>query len=133
MKIIYLNLNIPNIRCDSRDNKKQQCSCISTATHSKIDWLEGWLKRSENNMKDIIGISVDHWRVHLRWGSWNNTRKIRFSVKVDFQLYFFQGQEIFNAKTSSKELLDRGKDPFHLSNIYTSSNSTVGLLLHRQR
>ena len=26
----------------------------------------GWVKRSENNMKDIIGISVDYWHVHLR-------------------------------------------------------------------
>ena len=26
----------------------------------------GWLKRNENNMRDIIGISVAYWRVHLK-------------------------------------------------------------------
>ena len=43
----------------------------------------GWLKGSESNMKDIIGIHIAYQRVHLRWGTWNKTRKTRFSVKVD--------------------------------------------------
>ena len=28
----------------------------------------GWVKGSENNLKDIIGISIAYWRVHLSWG-----------------------------------------------------------------
>ena len=44
----------------------------------------GWLKKSENNMKDIRGISIAYWSVNLRWGTWNKTRKKRFSVKIDF-------------------------------------------------
>ena len=36
----------------------------------------GLVKRSENHMKDIIGISIVYWRVNLRM--------INVSVKVDF-------------------------------------------------
>ena len=28
--------------------------------------FNGWVKKSENSMKKIIGISVAYWRVHLR-------------------------------------------------------------------
>ena len=27
------------------------------------------VKRTENNMKDIIGVSIACWRVRLRWGT----------------------------------------------------------------
>ena len=27
----------------------------------------GWIKRRENNMKDIIGISIAYWRVYIKW------------------------------------------------------------------
>ena len=30
-----------------------------------IQKQNGWVKRRENNMKDIIGISIIFWRVHL--------------------------------------------------------------------
>ena len=66
MKILYLNFNILDTRCDSRNNAKEQCSSISIAIPSKTEWLDGWLKRSGNNMKDIIGISIAYWRVQLR-------------------------------------------------------------------
>ena len=45
------------------DNTKEQCSCISIVVPSKTECL---LKRSENNMNDIIGLSIAYWRVHLR-------------------------------------------------------------------
>ena len=63
MKILYPNLTILNLRCDSRDNIKEQCSCISIVVHLKTGWFE---KKRENNMKDIIRISIAYWRVHLR-------------------------------------------------------------------
>ena len=37
----------------------------------------GWVKRNENNMKDI-GISITCWRVQLRWETKKKTKKIRF-------------------------------------------------------
>ena len=37
-----------------------------------------------NNIKDIIGISIANWCVYIRWGTWNKTKKIGFSVKIDF-------------------------------------------------
>ena len=33
------------------------------ALSSKTEWLD---KKSENNMKDIIGIFIAYWRVYLR-------------------------------------------------------------------
>ena len=53
MKILYPNLNILNLRCDSRFN----------VVDLKTEWFE---KKRENNMKDIIRISIAYWRVHLR-------------------------------------------------------------------
>ena len=38
MKILYLNLNILDIRYDGRDNK-EQCSCILIVVPSKTEWL----------------------------------------------------------------------------------------------
>ena len=40
MKILYPNLNILNLRCDSRDNMKEQCSCISIVVDLKTGWFE---------------------------------------------------------------------------------------------
>ena len=44
-------------------------------------------------MKHIIGIIIAYWRVYLRWGTWNKTRKIRFFAKVDFEQSFFVNPE----------------------------------------
>ena len=55
MKILYPNLNKLDIRCDGRDNIKEQRSCIFIVVPSK---KERWVKRSKNNMKDIVGISI---------------------------------------------------------------------------
>ena len=63
MKILLMNLNLLDISCDGRDNTKEQCSCISLVIPLKQN---GCVKRSENNMKDIIEISIAYWRVHLR-------------------------------------------------------------------
>ena len=53
MKILYPNLNILDIRCDGRDNTKEQCRCISIVVSSKPEWL-GKKDRKQHN--DIIGI-----------------------------------------------------------------------------
>ena len=50
-------------RCDQRDNTKEKCNYISAVVPSKTQWL---IKKSENNMKDIIGISIACWLVALR-------------------------------------------------------------------
>ena len=63
MKASFSNLNIFGMRCDSRNDTKEQCSCISVVVPSKTDWLE---ESSENNIKDIIEISVVYWCVYLR-------------------------------------------------------------------
>ena len=73
--------NIIDIRCDGKDNTKEQCSCISIVVFSKKN---GWIKWRENSMKDIIEISNAYWRVHLGWGTWSKARKTKFSIKVDF-------------------------------------------------
>ena len=39
MKIISLNLNILDKRCDIRDSMKEHCSCISIVVSSKGEWL----------------------------------------------------------------------------------------------
>ena len=55
---------ILDIRCDGRDdNTKEQCSCISSVVPSKQN---AWVKTSENNKKNIIGISIAYCRVHQR-------------------------------------------------------------------
>ena len=54
MKSLYPDLNILNIRCNGKDNTKEQCGCISIVVPSEKN---GWVKRRENNAKDIIGIS----------------------------------------------------------------------------
>ena len=46
MEIIYLNLNILDIKCDGRDNTEDQCSCISFVVPSKTEWL-GKSKRKQ--------------------------------------------------------------------------------------
>ena len=55
MKLLHPNLNILDIRWDGRDNTKEQCRCISFVVSSKTERLG---KKSENNIKDIIGISI---------------------------------------------------------------------------
>ena len=52
-----------HIKRDDRDNTKEQCHCISILIPLRTEWLS---KKSENKMKDIIGISIIYWRVHLR-------------------------------------------------------------------
>ena len=45
------------------DNRKEQCSFISIVIPLQQN---GWLKRSENNMKDIVGTPIAYWRVQVR-------------------------------------------------------------------
>ena len=45
------------------DNRKGQCSFISIVIPLQRN---GWVKRSENNMKDIVGTPIAYWRVQLR-------------------------------------------------------------------
>ena len=47
MKILYLNLNILDVKCDGRDNTEDQCSCISFVVPSKTEWL-GKSKRKQH-------------------------------------------------------------------------------------
>ena len=51
MKIFYPNLSILNIRCEGKDNTKEQCDCISIVLPSKRN---GWVNLHKNNAKDII-------------------------------------------------------------------------------
>ena len=45
----------------------------------------GWIKRRENNMKDIIRSSIAYWRVYIKWGTLNETRVIDFQwVIINF-------------------------------------------------
>ena len=46
MEILYLSLNILDIRCDGSANTKNQCDCISTEIPSKREWL-GKKKRKQ--------------------------------------------------------------------------------------
>ena len=39
MKILYSNLNVLDIKCDDRDNTKEQSNCISITVPSETDWL----------------------------------------------------------------------------------------------
>ena len=103
-----------------------QKSSVAAFPVWSLDKQNDWIKISENDMKDIIGISIAYLRVHLRWGTWNKKRKTRFSVKVE-------PTKSFNVKTSSKYLLDMEKDPFFLPYTHTPSSNTVGLLLLLQQ
>ena len=67
---------------------RQKSSVAAFSLWSLVKY-NGWLKRSENNMKDIIGISIAYWHIHIRWEVWNKTRKIRFSVKRRFLAMLF--------------------------------------------
>ena len=51
MKIPYTNLNVLNIRCDERDNTKEQLSCFSIAVPSKTEWTE-WLGKKKRNQHE---------------------------------------------------------------------------------
>ena len=51
-----------DIRCDSRDQGR-------AFILRSLQKQNGLVKRSKNNMKDIIGISIAYWRVHLRRGT----------------------------------------------------------------
>ena len=50
MKILYSNLSLLNIRCQSKDKTKKQCGCISIVVPSKKNDLVKW---HENNVKDF--------------------------------------------------------------------------------
>ena len=39
MKFLCPNRNVFDIRCDGRDNTKEQCHCISIVVSSKTQWL----------------------------------------------------------------------------------------------
>ena len=94
-----------------------------------------WFLRKQNRYNmDIVGISIiAFWCFYLRWGTWNKSRKITFSIKLDSYLSFFSEPcKSFNVKTLSKYLLDIGKNSLLLTYTYYSFSSTVGLLLHVQ-
>ena len=55
-KILYSNLNLLHIRREGKNNTKEQCGCISTVAPSKKKKKNGWVKRRENGVKDILGI-----------------------------------------------------------------------------
>ena len=62
-----------------------QKSSVATFPLWPLQKKNSWMKRSKNNKKDIVGISIiAYWHFHLRQGTLNKSRKIRFSVKVDF-------------------------------------------------
>ena len=61
MKILYSNLNILDIRYDARNNTKSSVFLLRS-----FEKQNSWVKISENDMKDIIGIYDFCWRVHLR-------------------------------------------------------------------
>ena len=63
MKILYPNLNILNKRCDGRITQKSSVTAFPLWSLQKQN---GWVKRSESNMEDIIEVSIIYWRVHLR-------------------------------------------------------------------
>ena len=46
-----------------------QKSSVAAFLLRSLQKQNGWLKRIENNMKDIIGIAVVYWRLHLRRGT----------------------------------------------------------------
>ena len=39
MRVLYPKLNIIDIRCDDRDDMKEQRNCISTVVLPKSEWL----------------------------------------------------------------------------------------------
>ena len=43
-----------------------QMSSVAVLPSWFLQKQNGWVKRSENNMKDVIGISIVYWLVHLR-------------------------------------------------------------------
>ena len=86
MKVLYVNLNVLHIRCDGRNNIKEKCSCISVVVPSKKN---GWAKWLENCVKDIIENLMS---IGVFMGK---TKKIRFSVKADFELSFSPTQQMF--------------------------------------
>ena len=55
MKILCPNLDMIDISCDGWDNTEEQCTSHPLWSLQKQN---SWVKRSENNMKDIIGISI---------------------------------------------------------------------------
>ena len=73
-----------------------QKSSVAAFLLCSLHKQNGWAKRSENNMKNIIEILIAYWHVDLRCGTWNKTRKIRFSVQVNFQLCFPKLNKSFN-------------------------------------
>ena len=79
--MLYPNLNIFGIKCDVMYNAKEQCQCISILIPLKTEWLgkKKW-KQHEGCYRDYYCLLG----VYLRLGTWNKTRKIRFSAKVDF-------------------------------------------------
>ena len=54
MKILYPNLNIPDIRCDGRDNAKEQCRYISFVVSSETERLgKKKVKQHEGYYRDF--------------------------------------------------------------------------------
>ena len=70
-----------NKRCCGRGNTK---SSVATFPLWSLQKQDSWVQRSENNIKDMTEVSIAFWLVHLKCGTLSKTRKIRFSVKVDF-------------------------------------------------
>ena len=68
MKILYLNLNTFDTRCDSRDNTKKYCSFISIVIPLKTEYL------GKKRRKQHEGYHRDFYRLFA----------LRFPVKVDF-------------------------------------------------
>ena len=62
-------------KCDGRDNAKQQCSCISILIKKKRKQHEGYYR-------DFYCLLLRFSKI--KYLKKNKTRKIRFSVKVDF-------------------------------------------------
>ena len=62
MQVPFWNLNILGMRSNSRNNAKGSAAAFPL---SSLQNQTGWVKRSENNMNDIIGISIAYWHVHL--------------------------------------------------------------------
>ena len=62
MQVPFWILNILGVRSNSRNNAKGSAAAFPLLP---LQNQTGLVKRSENNMKDIIGISIAYWHVHL--------------------------------------------------------------------
>ena len=62
MKLFHPIFNILDIRCDGRDNAKNSVGAFPLWSLQKQN---GRVQRNENNMKDIMAISITYWHIHL--------------------------------------------------------------------